>query len=475
MAGEKQVIYYSTIHLTRREDILVQSIISLYRSKDGFEWIHGELKDATVAIIGTVASSLIKSDQDPFDGVEKEQVVCILGDTFYPKNARAVVHIDLPIKALVFVDQLSDIERSYINKPISMGYVASNFLAKQTLQAQVDSTIAKVSSMQNAQQNTQVVALNKNGMIDFVPRNIKVNVEDSIAANEASEDTKSISISSSQIKKPIASNFLKNEIVKKDSFSFNLEAGLYKDKDLSKEADAPINAIAGMVKEQVSTNSELAVKSIDNVTDVSVVKEPPVLTEAIIDDKTWEALLKGKMIDSELSDKPEVSLSPTTEKIIKDSETELSLTESKVEDETSVSVTITQEKLTIPDSPNISETDQLKRIKLLRWPKSEIIQRHPGNAILASMVINIPMSVSDMAKQSDLPIQICQRFVDAIIESNVAEYVDDIPNSTDASKPENNDASKLENKVEEVKKVEEVSKRKGILYRIRAALGLLRK
>ena len=120
-----------------------------------------------------------------------------------------------------------------------------------------------------------------------------------------------------------------------------------------------------------------------------------------------------------------------------------------------------------------------KRIKLLRWPKSEVIERHPGNAILASMVINMPMSVEDMAKQSDLPIQICQNFMDAVVQSNVAIYVDspEMVNQPQATTLPNEQPKVSTSEESTIKQQEgaKTTKRKGILYRIRAALGLLRK
>lgn len=451
MAGEKQVIYYSTIYLTRREDILVQSIISLYRSKDGFEWLYSDLKDSTVVIVGTAIDSP-KLDQAAFDAIQKEQIVCVLGDAFYPKDARALIHIELPIKALIFVDQLSDIERNYINKPLSINYIATNALVKKSLQTRVNNPSINESNIGNAQN----VRLNKEGMIDFVSRSTKADKSNNI--DSSSNNPEKFDIPSASIKVPNLGVFLKNETVKQDAFSFSLEAGLSSSRYLSQESAESIPTIDDTVTSQESIKP-------DTVKEVTTLKEPPVLTEAIMDNSSWDALLKAKAEDTQ-QDQQSILNSQSLTNQEKTKSISSSLTENKKIDN-SIKVNEEQKNTRELSSASSPVAGKPRCVKLLRWPKSEIIQRHPGNAILASMVINVPMAVNDMAEQSDLPIQICQRFIDAVIDSNVAEYIDDISNKSDASELENID--QLE------KNVEENSQRQGILYRIRSALGLLRK
>lgn len=66
MGSDNRFIYYSTIHLNRREEILVQSIISLYNSKDDYKWAHKDSSDTIVVVVGSDAKALLSAGEDPF-------------------------------------------------------------------------------------------------------------------------------------------------------------------------------------------------------------------------------------------------------------------------------------------------------------------------------------------------------------------------------------------------------------------------
>lgn len=457
MSSDSRFIYYSTIHLNRREEILVQSIISLYNSKDNYKWVHKGGTETTVVVVGSEAKTLIKEGQDPFTAVKEEHIVCVLGNIFYPKDARAVVPISLPIKALHLVDKLSHIERNIISQPFSIGYVAAN-------------QQAPASPAQNHIVDPELLAVTAKGTVDFWPESKpaealevvneaekNASLADTTAVTESPVDAKDEQTSPTQTQ---VNQVQTNKVAPEVDVVSILDS--YK---VLNETKAPVKPV---VKEQLDTQP-VAKETIDYV--------PPKIPQAQVQQPAKAELTLEPIsytMTSTLSTKPELVANavPTlTEVVTTTPPPVVTPIQPKVTVlETPKAATTIEQAMQHPASnqaqvaeQNEADSETSKRIKLLRWPKSEIIQRHPGNAILASMVINVPMSVEDMAKQSDLPLAVCQRFMDAVIESKVAECVDQVVEE------------KVEPVVPQEEQKEEVSQRKGILYRIRAALGLLRK
>lgn len=435
MGSDNRFIYYSTIHLNRREEILVQSIISLYNSKDDYKWAHKDSSDTIVVVVGSDAKALLSAGEDPFSAIKEQHIVCILGDIFYPKNARAVVPIALPIKALHLVDKLSHIEKNIISKPFSLGYIAAN-------------------QEVNKQENEDTVS-SPRGAIDFWP---KTDVAEVVSQETVTEDVPA----EPAVMKATPSN--QTTVPSKvDAISVLNEYNVLK--------------VSGVNETVVESQPVITKETVDYVPPKIVVQPSPQITEESLDKPisyvkpsvltaTLEPIDNLTPTLTEVASPELVPITPVSpviptlqEKVIVETPT---LTE--VVPPPTEQVAVKEEAVKPVVVETIEEVNEFsKRIKLLRWPKSEVIQRHPGNAILASMVINVPMSVEDMAKQSDLPLAVCQRFMDAVIESKVAEYVDLIEEKVDQPI------------VKEEPPKEEVSQRKGILYRIRAALGLLRK
>lgn len=453
MAIENHFIHYTTIYLSRREEILIHSIIALYSSNEGFKWVNND-NDASVVMVGSDIKKSSDPGFDPFAAIKKEQIVCVLGDMFYPKNARAVVHIDLPIKALQLVDRLSEIERNYIQTEFSLNYIAANQLVKRNgLKQQV---IQEESSSINS-------LLNRDGMIDFVTTKPATLAEEKEQEEESDEGV----ITHLELFKTLDLQLEVNKPeVKKEAKPFSLELvdNLDQEKVYSKN-------VVNLKTNSVSVQSEALGKKGSTFLPVSdsvnlkdeIRLAPPTLTEVVsempevIAKKITNDLqlsrqsVEGKALlpeekNDNLTDKHESLLKSTSASYSKN-------TDSKTVD-------MSNRDDLVEDSP-IQMEDKSPRIKLLRWPKADLIQQHPGNAILASMVINVPMSVNDMAKQSDLPLSVCQRFFDAVVAANVAEYVDQV-------------VSDSEQMIDQPVKTN-TPKRKGIFYRIRAALGLVRK
>lgn len=464
MSSDSRVIYYSTIHLNRREEILVQSIISLYNSKDNYEWLYKDGTETIVVVVGSEAKTLIKEGQDPFATIKEEQIVCVLGNIFYPKDARAVVPISLPIKALHLVDKLAHIEKNVIAKPFTIGYVAANQQAP-----------APASPPQNPLVDAELLAVTGKDTVEFWPET-KPTEE-----LETPQEPEKIA----KVTEP-ASVVAESPVVAEDE----------------KVSPTPIQVANAAPKDAVPEIDAVSIldsyKILNQYTEVAkpVAQEqvdiPPVAKETI--DYVPPKIPKPQVQQPE---KAELSLEPISytmtstltakpELVANAAPTLTEVVTKATPPPVSPVVTPIQPKVTVLETPKVAtsieqamqqpasnqpqvaeqneaENETSKRIKLLRWPKSEIIQRHPGNAILASMVINVPMSVEDMAKQSDLPLAVCQRFMDAVIESKVAECVDQVVEE------------KVEPVIPQEEEKEEVSQRKGILYRIRAALGLLRK
>ncbi|UYZ84013.1 hypothetical protein MTZ49_15700 [Entomomonas sp. E2T0] len=437
MGSDNRFIYYSTIHLNRREEILVQSIISLYNSKDDYKWAHKDSSDTIVVVVGSDAKALLSAGEDPFSAIKEQHIVCILGDIFYPKNARAVVPIALPIKALHLVDKLSHIEKNIISKPFSLGYIAANQVA-------------------NKQENEDTVS-SPRGAIDFWP---KTDAAEVISQETVTEDVPD---------KPAATEATPSN---QTSLSSTVDA-------ISVLNEYNILKDSGVNETVIESQSVLTKETVDYVPPKMVLQPSPQTTEESLDKPI--SYVKPSVLTAKLE--PIDNLTPTLTEVaspelvpitpispviptLQEKVTVETPTLTEVVPPTIEQLAVTEEpvKPVVVESIEVEEVNEFsKRIKLLRWPKSEVIQRHPGNAILASMVINVPMSVEDMAKQSDLPLAVCQRFMDAVVESKVAEYVDLIEEKLD------------EPVVKEEPPKEEVSQRKGILYRIRAALGLLRK
>lgn len=453
MAIENHLIHYSTIHLSRREEILIHSIIALYSSKDGFKWISSD-SDAAVVMIGSDIKNINTLGVDPFSDIKKEQVVCILGDMYYPKNARGVVHIDLPIKALQLVDKLSEIEKDYIQTEFSLNYIAVNQSTKKSSTKAIN--LHKI--MPDAEPVESL--LNRHGTIDFVPSKISKTLQ------ESDQDENEGVITHLELFKTFDLQLESNPERQNEPKSFSLELV-----DSLNEEQVDSKKIINLNASQ-SASSDVSTKNTSTffpVSDAVNLKEeirlvPPTLTEVV--SEMPEAIAKKIVNDLKLDDKAvhkniednfassEVPLSVDSNKTPKDN---LSRTNNVLDSKSNAEETI-DKKLTQQEEPE----DEGLRIKLLRWPKADLIQQHPGNAILASMVINTPMSVQDMAKQSDLPISICQRFFDAVVSANVADYVDQV-------KPINQPT------IEQPDEIEDIPQRKGIFYRIRAALGLVRK
>ncbi|AZS50858.1 hypothetical protein DM558_08715 [Entomomonas moraniae] len=448
MAIENNFIHYTTIYLSRREEILIHSIIALYSSNDGFKWINNG-SNARVVMVGSDVKKSSDPSVDPFATITKEQVVCVLGDMFYPKNARALVRIDLPIRALQLVDRLSEIERNYIQTEFSLNYVAASHLAKpngskQQIMPEEASSINPL--------------LNRDGMIDFVTTKPTALAEENKRDDQKNDEGV---ITHLELFKTLDLELEANKLeAKKEAKPFSLELveSLEQEQVYAKKvvnlklnptverSDPLSNKISTFspISDSVNLKEEIRLAP-PTLTDV-VSEMPEVMVNKIVDDSQLNnKSVKDKDVNL-IDEKDSLINSPSDDDLSKDNALQM-VRQNMVED--------------LIENLPIQAEDKSPRIKLLRWPKADLIQQHPGNAILASMVINMPMSVSDMAKQSDLPVSVCQRFFDAVVSVNVAEYVDQIvSNSEDVSdQPINTNTSK----------------RKGILYRIRAALGLVRK
>lgn len=482
MGSDSRAIYYSTIHLNRREEILVQSIISLYNSKNNYKWTHQEGYDVGVIIIGSEIVAAVNAGEDPFLDVKEQHIVVLLGTFHYAKNARAVVNVALPIKALDLVDKLGDIERNIISKPMTIGYSPNKIAVASTLSPQ--------------QPINNVEKLVVSDIIEFVSlkdkiQGVKIVSDRRVIDNEEKASSIGETIAVLESIKPSFTNVTNDtELLEEHTEPIDSIEPL--------ETKVPqlLNVTIKPVTYMASSKKTVAAVETDTLARSNVIKTPSISTMFMPAKMELQAKpMKETAFESApaLDYKINLNPAPTTPKVeVSEHDAPILMDVASVPVERKV-ISITEKRPDTSLDNNVAEsnttevpepkeekrekveevekvdvvkvveessfiTETSRRIKLLRWPKSEIIQRHPGNAILASMVINIPMSVEDMAKQSDLPLQICQNFVDAVIKTNVAQYIDDVENNAAADKKE-----------------EEESPRKGILYRIRAALGLLRK
>lgn len=446
MAIENHFINYTTLYLSRREEILIHSIIALYSSKDGFKWINNAT-DAAVVMIGSDIKKINDSDDDPFALIKKEQIVCILGDMFYPKNARAVIRIDLPIRALQLVERLSEIERDYMQAEFALNYVAANHLAKNNAFKKMQEEQSSINSL-----------LNRDGMIDFV---ISEPTELTQENKQKDEQGDNSVITHLELFKTLDLQLETNKAEAKSEakpFSLELVDSVEQEQvytqnvvDIKSNKSASVEATLG---KRLSTFSPVS-NSVSLKEEIRLA--PPTLTEVV---SGMPEVVSNKIADNlQLKvDLPEVKHTTVSSE---DKNTSLAAMEGASTKNTADSSSVEQNKQEDKVGTSAHQHEDISpRIKLLRWPKASLIQQHPGNAILASMVINVPMSVSDMAKQSDLPISVCQRFFDAVVAAKVAEYVDQVifEDNKSTDKSTNN-----------------TTKRKGILYRIRVALGLVRK
>lgn len=535
MSSDSRLIFYSTIHLSRREEILIQSIISLYNSKDNFKWIYRELGDnVSTIVVGSEAKSLIRKGEDPFLQVDEKHVVIMLGDLFYPKNARALVRVALPIKALDLVDKLSHVERNIIGKQESTGYIAANIAAamlnansgkRDDIDFIVDKTTTSIkSNLKTDQQisdtkpsihNEINSSVNANQVVDK-SKNLSSFNESSIQQNSVNEPSvTAVRPETNKIAFKISPTIEEKKVPKDDDtslgdfpnvkFIFPFD-GVTTDKsnsiltneekDLDVKDDftyvSPEKAIEVGQYPAMSNNS----LSVSDSKDAIEYHIPQQVSQAKTNNITSEIkkplLERGDITVTRTPIAPNVTenspnrvvhhdnVVPLHNGEVKSTATQVSA-EQIPRNEKSIGI-MENNQLTEPTKTEVvgQSVDNLyKRIKLIRWPKSEVIQRHPGNAILASMVINVPMSVEDMAKQSDLPIKICQNFVNAVIEGNVAVYVDlPSPGATNQTRVDTATVRQSDLSMQETEKTKhsniKTEKRKGILYRIRAALGLLR-
>lgn len=456
MAIENNFIHYTTIYLSRREEILIHSIIALYSSNDGFKWVNSD-SDASVVMVGSDLKKSSDPSVDPFAAIKKEQVVCVLGDMFYPKNARAVVRIDLPIRALQLVDRLSEIERNYIQTEFSLNYVAANHLAKLngSKQQVMPEDATSINSL-----------LNRDGMIDFVTTKPTISAEENKQADEKNDEGV---ITHLELFKTLDLELEANKPeLKKEAKPFSLELV----ESLEQEQVYTKNVVNLKVNPTVERSDALSKKisTFSPISDSVNLKEgirlvPPTLTDVVSEmpDAMTKKIADGSQLNVKAVEE-KVSISSVEDKKVDLMNGQDNLIKSLPDDPSKDNTLQAVEQNKVEDSvenSQIQAEDKSPRIKLLRWPKADLIQQHPGNAILASMVINMPMSVNDMAKQSDLPVSVCQRFFDAVVSVNVAEYVDQVISGSEA--------------VRDQPIKTDPSKRKGILYRIRAALGLVRK
>lgn len=516
MGSDGRLICYSTMHLSRREEILIQSIISLYNSKDNHKWIYRETgDDISAMVVGSEAKVLIGSGNDPFTVVDEKHIIIMLGDLFYPKNARALVRVGLPIKALDLVDKLGYIERNIINKPVSVGYIAANLaVAMKEVQTSMEKQNTAALSHEATIKSPDIKPLIDAKIIHPTSEQANHPLEN-LAATETAEEVMSVSSISQELQKPaiaaeqvtLSPTHVKEEQeieevidVKLDSFpSFKFVFP----NDTPVTESEEVVAMTG--HDLVSPESIVAKDTFDytppkiaaTVSQTNVASE---IKPAINPKDTIDYVPPRGTIPSISNNIDAPTLTEVAPRHVARSATVVPLYANNpranpaahpsveaVSSQTTVSsigstpavVSSVVSSALVDEQPQVIPEDGVtsKRIKLLRWPKSEVIQRHPGNAILASMVINVPMSVEDMAKQSDLPLQICQKFIDAVVETHVGIYVDfpesavQAPVVTQTVQAENSVEPEVEIEQQEEKK----EKRKGILYRIRAALGLLRK
>lgn len=508
MGSDSRLIFYSTIHLSRREEILIQSIISLYNSKDNFKWIYREIgEDISTIVIGSEARSLIKNGEDPFLQVDEKHVIIVLGDLFYPKNARALVRVALPIKALDLVDKLGYVERNIVSKPVSIGYIAANVAASlldanstakdisASPQDHIEFVLNKFKAppISSDMMTPQEVLTNKADEVEFtsppiVPsvivdnpqgvaqkttnKNDELNLEDfpSFKFTFPSEVAKNIPDTSE------TNTTISSESKDKVTYVATKEANNIEDYSEKSEISSSVHNSHDTINYNVNNKNQI----IANATSDEIVSRLVEDTTAPVNCELGNpALITEVLAEHTIRYDNVVPLynngtKPTTIPILSE---KIAQTVAEASAKPAQFINTNEQQKTELVEQSIDHVG--KRIKLLRWPKSEVIERHPGNAILASMVINMPMSVEDMAKQSDLPIQICQNFMDAVVQSNVAIYVDspEMVNQPQATTLPNEQPKVSTSEESKIKQQEgaKTTKRKGILYRIRAALGLLRK
>lgn len=518
MGSDGRLICYSTIHLSRREEILIQSIISLYNSKDNYKWIYRETgDDISAVVVGSEAKVLIGSGNDPFTVVDEKHIIIMLGDLFYPKNARALVRVGLPIKALDLVDKLGYIERNIINKPVSVGYIAANIAVAMK---EVQSSVEKQDIAPPSKESTIEFAIKKpmiEAKIIHPTDEVANHVVNDTVTSEIVEQVTSVGSASQKLEEPA----IVTEHVALAADHAVEEQEVEEDSEVKLDSFPSFKFIFPDDKSAIENEEEAIATPAHEMAESIVSKEtfdyvPPKIAATIlpVSHNTTAPEVKPVISPKDTIDyeppsgnAPSISNStdaPTLTEVaprhVLRSATVVPLytnnTRANTAPQLNVATQVSQSAVSdvgstpvvasnIASSAVVNEHPQViseegvisKRIKLLRWPKSEVIQRHPGNAILASMVINVPMSVEDMAKQSDLPLQICQKFVDAVVETNVAIYVD-LPDSemqAPVVAPLAQSMTTEQPEVEIVLQEEKKEKRKGILYRIRAALGLLRK
>lgn len=91
------------------------------------------------------------------------------------------------------------------------------------------------------------------------------------------------------------------------------------------------------------------------------------------------------------------------------------------------------------------------KVRLLRWPSAELLREHWDFIRLATMMTHRSMSAADLTRRSKQPEALCQHFIQVVLGSGCAEYV--------------NEARPDEEKAPD-------SRLKGLFSKIRMKLGL---
>lgn len=99
-----------------------------------------------------------------------------------------------------------------------------------------------------------------------------------------------------------------------------------------------------------------------------------------------------------------------------------------------------------------------KKLKLLRWPTTEITTQNMAYPILSALLSKRPMDLAELTNISKKPEDICRYFIELIVDAGCAEY---ITSSTTHSPSLDNTRSN-----------EDISNKRGLLDKIRNRLGL---
>lgn len=137
-----KTVYYSTLSLSNRDHIFLQSIIVLYNSRGNAKWVSSDGIDSNLLVVGK------DTDSDALQVIPNNIKVVLSFNNDFCNDNYHIIYVETPLKATSLIDKLKTVEdvlTQLSNQSIKNNNVISNNSKKlKLLQWPTAEIIAKI-------------------------------------------------------------------------------------------------------------------------------------------------------------------------------------------------------------------------------------------------------------------------------------------------------------------------------------------